>query len=175
MIVTGTRDFAKGELWLVPLGPELTRWAPESVTLPVQDDPQVVHKSLLCRAEVTGRIDTKAKNPDGEANGANVRYLVPSPLLKGKGAKARDHCFDNLAPFWAVPEAKPLEPYNNYNMVEETLVYEASSAVIHSTANGSKFLSLAKGTKLRGTVTVLRNVARIKKGDKLTRLSLIHI
>ena len=158
MPATADRAFDKGELSLLPLSDCLMR-CNDPLSIATLGDPKVVDESLLCRVVLTPRFEKKAKNGEG---GASIRtpYWVGSPLLQGKGSKCRETCYENIAPFWAVPRTAKAD----HNMFLDTVAFDVAE---FKTASGQKFPSLVKGHKFMVEVQVLRNSKKIAKGDKL--------
>ena len=100
---------------------------------------------------------------DEDAQGAHPKetFWVGSPLLQGKLKKFRETCYENLAPFWAIPMT-PNE--TDQNMVLETMSFEVPG---FTPTAGSKFPSLAKGAKFIVDIEIMRNSKTVTKDEAL--------
>ena len=103
---------------------------------------------------VTARAQKKGKHAAGDA-GADApnpmtMFWISSPLLRGKSQKCRGDCYENLAPFWAVPStARAID-----NMLLETMPFEVAG---FTPAAGQKFPGLAKGVKFIVDIELKKN------------------
>ena len=153
------RTFKIGELFLCPFGGELSQLIPDGheKALAIKEMPKILDATLPYQGNVSARCLNKQRRDEG-APIPKRSFVVGSPLLQGKGRKSREECYQNLAPYWAIPQTSR----GDHNMVLETMSFELPGLK----ASDSKFPCL-KGAKFTVEIKIMRNIKVITKDEEL--------
>ena len=161
------KDFARGELVLVPFGGELycEQDVKDGKTKFCQPDEKVLHPSLPASVAYTSWSVAKTANRVKHSGPSwpEVRFFMHSPLLEGKAQKYRKTVYENLAPFWAVGRRGRAKGPDGFSMVYESVTIELPTPKL---VGNSKFP--ADSHKWFAKMQVLRNSKKLAKGDLLS-------
>ncbi len=150
-----TRDFKKGELFLVPYSAASVFRDDDIELRKLTATKNVIHEMLISRVALTVHGSCKSAKAHVEDS-----FIIPSPLWHAKVAKDRLSASSTVSAYWAVLRT---HDESAANMLVETL----SVDVPNVTAIGGAKLPATKGHKWSVSVAAMRNSQKISKGDVL--------
>ena len=152
--VVANEEFKKGELVLPPSAGGLCRPDANAVVEASRKHKGIMHAAMKSSASLN--VNISAKN----TKTIEKEFVVLSPLHQGKSEKLRQTCYDNMPPYWAVCSAAASSSAANM---------EVDTVVLSDGLSGQvgQFPKLPRGSQIKVSMEVLRNVRKINKGDVL--------